>query len=409
MRKIVIIGGGAGGLAAAVAAGHIARKSNRAVSVDVYEALDKTGRSILASGNGRCNFSNMDLDIGRYHNPGFVAQALSHLDVTSKCLPSDNPVADFLANHGLMYREEPDGRLYPATNKSSTVLDVLLSALSCYGIDVQTASPVRRVAFPKKPSKPFHIEFFNRKNIYADKVIVACGGRISRDMLPDGLGFTDTCPMLCPLKTDTSLTRHLNNIRVKCAVRLERRGKVVAVEQGEVLFRKYGVSGIAVFNLSRYALQGDMLVIDFFPDIDMDSFGKLMACRKGILDETCHHNMTFSDFARGLLLDKVAEAVMIRCGIEPDQTCDPAGIKVFADKLKNFNIEVKGICEQQLAQVNRGGFKVGQFDPATLEYMNMPGLHVVGEALDVDGPCGGYNLHWAFASGILAGQAAVLD
>ena len=212
--------------------------------------------------------------------------------------------------------------------------------------------------------------------------------------------------MLGPLRTATDVVRHLNNLRVRCAVTLAGPdGAPKAREAGELLFRDYGVSGIAVFNLSRFAEPGDRLLVDLLPQMpEGDCAGFLHARRRRLSADG--RPLSREAFLRGMLLSAVARAVLEEAGLAPGAPLAKRDVPALAAALKAFPLEVRGIGDERQCQVRRGGADVAAFDPRTLEARAVPGLHVVGEALDVDAPCGGYNLHWAWASGLLAGWSA---
>ena len=385
MGRLAIIGGGAAGLAAAVTAARELRLLGVPGDVAVYEADERVGRSILATGNGRCNFSNARIDAGAYRNAAFVEAALGALAACSEEMAGlapegtcgaagPDPVHAFFAGLGLVWREEGEGRLYPLANKATSVLDVLRAAIV--------------------------------KSLLV-AVVLATGGRTARELLPEGIGFAAARPVLGPLRTATDVVRHLNNLRVRCAVTLAGPdGAPKAREAGELLFRDYGVSGIAVFNLSRFAEPGDRLLVDLLPQVPEDGCAAFLHARR--------RRLAFGDrplsreaFLRGMLLPAVARAVLEEAGLAPGAPLAKRDVAVLARALKAFPLEVRGIGDERQCQVRCGGADVAAFDPRTLEARAVPGLHVVGEALDVDAPCGGYNLHWAWASGMLAGRGAV--
>ena len=172
-----------------------------------------------------------------------------------------------------------------------------------------------------------------------------------------------------------------------------------------MLFRDYGVSGIAVFNLSRFAEPGDLLLIDLLPAVpaaECEGFLHTRRKRLGVAGRT----VTGDDLLRGMLLPAVAQAVLKEAGLRESAPLTKANVPELARALKAFPLVVRGMGDARQCQVSRGGFAVEAFDACTMEAQGVPGLHVVGEALDVDAPCGGYNLHWAWASGILAGRHA---
>ena len=418
MGRLAIIGGGAAGLAAAVTAARELRLLGVPGDVAVYEADERVGRSILATGNGRCNFSNARIDAGAYRNAAFVEAALGALAACSEEMAGlapegtcgaagPDPVHAFFAGLGLVWREEGEGRLYPLANKATSVLDVLRAAAADFGVAEACGRRAVRLDVPDRPGGRFHLRFADGPVGHADAVVLATGGRTARALLPEGIGFAAARPVLGPLRTATDVVRHLNNLRVRCAVTLAGPdGAPKAREAGELLFRDYGVSGIAVFNLSRFAEPGDRLLVDLLPQVPEDGCAAFLHARR--------RRLAFGDrplsreaFLRGMLLPAVARAVLEEAGLAPGAPLAKRDVAVLARALKAFPLEVRGIGDERQCQVRCGGADVAAFDPRTLEARAVPGLHVVGEALDVDAPCGGYNLHWAWASGMLAGRGAV--
>lgn len=415
MKKLAIIGGGASGLTAAIEA---ARSLRSQAEVTVYEANDRVGRSILVTGNGRCNFSNAQIDASLYRNERFVDQALAALDAQSLSIPKtpfaeltfskksfavlDNPVHCFFAGLGLMWREESEGRLYPLSNKASSVLDVLRAAAVDAGVIERCNQEVKCISEPKGAKDQFCIQFKNGDISYADAVILAVGGCAAENiMLPQAIKRTPLKPVLAPLKTDVSHTKELNNIRVRCSLTLASgSGQKKASEEGELLFRDYGVSGIAVFNLSRFFEPGDVISIDFLPQFTQEEIESILLLR---LDSW--HKCKVADILRGVLLPQVARVLAKHIGVQPEKPLRHKDIVLLAQSLKKFSLSIRGLTDARQCQVMRGGFLVEGFNPRTMQAYAVPGLYITGESLDVDAPCGGYNLHWAWASGILAGHS----
>lgn len=422
MKKLMIIGGGSAGLAAAVAAADTlrthgeragARDDADAIEVTVCEADERVGRSILATGNGRCNFSNARIDAELYRNAEFVGAALDELRDQAACdgtfrdaVAHADPVHAFFADLGLVWREEGEGRLYPLANKAASVLEVLRAAARDTGVLEECGCEAVRIDVPAHASDRFHVRFADGAVRHADAVIVATGGRTARTLLPEEFEVEEPRPVLGPLRTDARLVKALNNIRVRCAVSLASPdGETKAHEVGEVLFRDYGISGIVVFNLSRFAEEGDALCIDLLPQTDAPTLESLLLERRARLLEragTC----TGDDVLRGMVLPAVGRGVLKAAGLQPEAPFGKRDAAALAGALKGLALEVRGVGEPRQCQVRRGGFAVEAFDPRSCASFAVPGLHVIGEALDVDAPCGGYNLHWAWASGMLAGRAA---
>lgn len=410
-KTLAIVGGGASGLVAAIAAAERACELGVSLDVCVYERDDRVGRSILATGNGRCNFSNSRLVIGEYRNAEFVRQAYDCLADPEYSEPA-RQVMNFLESCGLEWREEPDGRRYPLANKASVVVDVLRAAAARLGVREQCGKAVKAVEPPHEAGKRFTLRMEDGAFERADAVVVASGGRALEVLDVEGLRKNPLVPVLGPLKVvadDVSFVRELDNIRVKCDVALLRDEgdcmRCVGSESGELMFRKYGVSGICVFNLSRIAQPGDVLSINLLQISDRERAQGYMLARRRQLMQRFGDRMTCADMLRGLVLPRIGEALLKRAGISEGALCDKARAKELARLLADCSLVVAGVGDADICQVRRGGFEVSQFDPATMAAQGAVGLYAAGEALDVDGPCGGYNLHWAWASGLLAGHA----
>ncbi len=423
MEKLAIIGGGASGLAAAIAAADELRTgvtpdegaATHDVEIVVYEADERVGRSILATGNGRCNFSNTQVNAGMYRNSDFVAASFAALqdasgapllDAASADCSCDNPVQAFFANLGLMWREEAQGRLYPLANKASSVLDVLRAAAHVRGVTEVCDLRAVRIDLPQQPGERMHVRFADGAVEHAQAVIVAIGGSGVHELLAGHVACTPAQPVLGPLRTKETLVKQLNNIRVKCEVSLfDASGEQKTSEQGEVLFRDYGVSGIAVFNLSRFAQPDDTLGIDFLPAYTETACEQLLQARVERL-KALGCAPTGEDLLRGMVLPQVARVVLKAAGVDPEQRCAPQDLPVLAGVLKGLRLTVTGIGDARQCQVRRGGVDVASVDASTMELQQVKGLFAAGEALDVDAACGGFNLHWAWTSGLLAGRAA---
>lgn len=442
MKTIAIIGGGAAGLAAAVAAAEAVRDagagagSGAEVRVTVYEASDRVGRSILATGNGRCNFSNAVIGASLYRNGAFVEEALTRLEsAAAEIAPSqrkgpvayESAVLAFFADHGLMWREEGEGRLYPLANKATSVLDCLRAACTAAGVRELVESEVAAVEAPRGEGDRFTLRLADRRLERADAVIVAVGGAVGERLLSAGVPFRKTEPVLGPIATDPRWPRQLDNIRVRGALELWRPGgamspeacrdagfapdehlgeRLVAREVGEVMFRKYGVSGIAAFNLSRLMEPGDQLAVDFVPGVRRMDMTAFLNCRRKMLFASLGRPVTWEDMLRGMVLGPVADVLLKAAGLRGGGETTKEGAAKLACVLKGLRLPVTGLGDERQCQVHRGGVEVAAVDARTCEVREVPGLYVVGEALDVDAPCGGYNLHWAWASGLLAGWSA---
>lgn len=384
--KVAIIGGGAAGLCAAVAA------ARQGAAVALFESGPRVGRKILASGNGRCNLSNLAVSPSAYNHPGFVEPVLA----AHPC----EEVRSFFGDIGLLTYADEEGRVYPTTNVAASVLEVL--RLECAHLGVETHTGFEVVGLSTgSGSDGFEVSSQGGGTLQADAVVVATGGGTS--LLADaGHTLVPYAPVLGPLKTELSLIRGLSGVRVRCAASLlDDTGTAVATERGELLFRDYGVSGIMVFDLSRFLEAGSVLSIDFFPDASLPELEAMLAERSATLAWR-----TAETFFDGMLHSRVAQAVVRAAGLGPTTPVPELPRDRLAALLKDFRLDVIGSGDATQAQVTRGGAAVAEFDPATMESRLTGGLFAAGEVLDIDGRCGGFNLHWAWASGIVAGERA---
>ncbi len=358
MYDAIIVGGGASGLAAAVTAVKRGRK------VLIFESDARIGRKILAAGNGKCNVSNADASAAHY-NSSFI----------DEFLPFSYKVNDFFEALGLKTRII-DGRIYPYSESGNTVLNLLREALKTCEIKTDCA-----VTGIKKTG-----EFFQVNGEKAKKLVLATGseatfGRASYD-LGEIFGHKTTrlTPVLVPLKTDTTDLKGLAGIRAKAVLKVFSDEKERFSEYGEVLFKDNGVSGIVAMNASRFLADGKNsdLIIDFTPDMTADEVKNFLKI----------HSL------EGILHRVVAEAVK--------RQADRLKKPVF-DVVKSFSVKNARSARVKQAQVMRGGLETKDFYP-TLESKLCKNFYACGEVLDVDGACGGYNLHWAFLSGVTVGE-----
>lgn len=402
--RIAVIGGGASGLACAIEA------ARAGAQVEILEAADRTGKKILATGNGRCNLSNADIFAEDYNRPAFVQEAMN-------TLPPEE-VQLFFSEMGLLCYQEEEGRIYPYSGKAATVLDLLRLSASEAGAVERCGVRVASVAAAKDGSWDVRLDDGSTERF--DAVVVCVGGNPPKGLLPSDVACKQARPVLAALKCDTRAIKGLSGIRVRARLYLDVDAQdlrdawldvadpehddvsVGPETRGEVLFRDYGISGIAAFDMSRYVRPGQTVFIDLLPDMDPQE-------KVDFIYDTAmaHPDRTAVQVMSGMLPSRVARAVVVAAGLNPDEPiiAEQEAV-VLAMVSESFGLEVKGIADPKQAQVMRGGYAVKQFDPHTMECIAHPGLYVCGEALDVDGRCGGYNLHWAWTSGMLAGRAA---
>lgn len=395
--NVCVIGGGAAGMLAALTA---AENGHRVL---LLERQSRVGRKLLATGNGRCNLSNYHVSPAHYHGgAGFCDFALSQFDV--------GETLQYFSSLGLLTVSEASGRIYPMSNMAGSVLDVLRYALERPEIDLQTGQTVTAV---RKMPEGFSVKT-ETDTFSARCLILAAGGAAGSKVgggmdgyrLAKSLGHHRTAlyPSLVQLKTDPTYPRALKGVKAQCGISICRGSQVLARNSGEVLFTEYGVSGPAIFDLSRSVSAGGSdltCLLNFFPDWEeaevlhwLSQRQAAMAAHEAstLLTGSCHTRL-------GQMICKSAGFTNQRAaGLTRDD------LRRIAMQATHFALPITGTCGFDQAQVTAGGLDTSEFDPRTLQSRLVPGLYACGELLDIDGDCGGYNLQWAWSSGRLAGK-----
>ena len=393
MRSVTVIGGGASGLIAAISAARCGAHAT------VLEAGDRVGQKILKTGNGRCNLTNMNMKPEAYNAPAFVAPVLESY--------GPERVRMFFEQLGLLTYEEREGRVYPASNTANTVLDTL--RLNCAAMGVDVVCNFEAVDINRR-SDGYVITGGDGTIRKADAVVVATGG--GSDLLSMcGHTILPFRPVLCALKTQTERFRGLSGVRVHAKVNMydmPQARKPYASEVGEVLFREYGLSGIVIFNMSRIVEEGHTVSLDLLPEMGVRKVKTWLDNRYQALTEGQDTSFvpTNEDLLLGMFHPRVGTCVLRAAKCKPSRAADPSAFTDIAKCIKGLRTTVLGTADPRNSQVTRGGVLTDEVNPKTLESRKASELYVAGEVLNVDGRCGGYNLHWAWASGIVAGYNA---
>ncbi|MCI8359835.1 MAG: aminoacetone oxidase family FAD-binding enzyme [Clostridiales bacterium] len=410
---ILVIGGGASGLAAAIAAGRGIAGRRPPASILILERLDRVGKKLLVTGNGRCNITNRDVSPAKFHTvrPEIAEAVLRTL--------SPRQTAAFFAELGVLFRFDETGRAYPYSLQASSVLDALRAGAAEAGALTRCGC---RVTSIRPRGGGFLVEAEERAGpgrYAARRVILAAGGSAAPKLGSDGGGcrllealghiVLPETPAIVQLKTDSTYTRPLKGIKVEGSATLYIDGKKERAEAGEILFTDYGLSGPPILQISRAAVRAGKgrraeVSVDCMPDYPFHRVCALLSNRAA-RRPAC----PLEDYFTGLLHKRVGQTLFKACGLS---LRDPAGgltqvqWKAVASKVKDFRFRVTGHTGWANAQTTAGGLDLAGFSPSGLESRKVKGLYACGEALDVDGDCGGYNLQWAWASGLLAGRSA---
>ena len=394
-----IIGGGASGMAAALAA-----SENANVQVLLFERQNRVGRKLQATGNGRCNLTNLHALEGGYHgeDPSFAAPALERFDPET--------TLSWFRSLGLFTVAEESGKVYPYSDQANSVVDVLRFALNRPNIRLLTGCEIQKV---KACDGGFSLTD-GEDTYFCDKLIIACGGlagtklggTMSGYKLLQKLGHkvTRLRPTLVQLKCDWGGITALKGVRANCHVRMLRDEKIWAESEGELQFTEYGISGPVVFETSRdtAGTPGRWTCrMDFLPGSTHDELSRELLRRR----ET---TLPVDELLTGILHNRLGrvltKAAGVRGGVVSELSEEEIG--AVCEAVKGFELVLTEPMGMDCAQVTAGGVVTEDFDPSTMESRLVSGLYACGEVMDIDGDCGGYNLQWAWSSGRMAGLSA---
>lgn len=393
---IAIIGGGASGLAAAVTAA----RGVEDMSVAVFEKKDVTGKKLSATGNGRCNISNI------------------------RCEGLEQ-VMDFFGSVGISVRKDEEGRFYPYGEDAGEVTSLLTACALNEGAEIFLNSEI--TGMEAKPGGGFLLFVGGKetgacggkagKRIEAKNVLLAAGGKSYASLGTTGDGYImarnlgHSVDKLVPALTAVEVCEDLSalkGVRAKAEVSLYKDGKMIFSERGEVQFRADSLSGICIMNMSRFIRREYDYEIGINPVADFggDELLSMIESRFSI------KGFNAEDALKTLVKRPLAELALRSAGIKPEEKASAVlcgadsrpRLDNLAGSLQDMRFEVKGLKGWNEAQVTAGGVSLAEVDPLTMESKIVPGLFFSGEVLDYDGPCGGYNLHHAWLTGIRAGK-----
>ena len=394
----VVIGGGAAGITAAIAAAENGEK------VLLAESGNRTGRKIAASGNGRCNLMNRgEL---RYYGDARFAES-----VFKTCPRAE--LERFFNRYGLVLTEAEEGRVYPATMNSSTVMGILQRALEMNGVTVQLQTRITEIR--KRHEGNFALTAEGKEAVRAGRVIVCTGGRAQKKLggSDDGYRMLEqmghhtekVLPALVPVVTDRESISGLAGIRAKGTVTLKSGDKTLHRETGEILFTEYGVSGICVMQCARF-IRPDKC------EMEIDLVSGMFPDQREFLEEISRRRVLFAQMPptallEGMMMPKLCYATEKQAGIplrgERCGELSDEDLRRITEAAYHYRVKVKDTRGFEYAQVTSGGARCDEFSPETMESKTVRGLYAAGEVLNVDGDCGGFNLMFAFCSGLIAG------
>lgn len=403
VKSIAVVGAGASGMMAAVWAARAGAK------VTVYERNDRVGKKILATGNGKCNFSNEKMGSAWYFGSGKVM-----IDEIYQSFGLKETI-QFYEELGMRIRNR-NGYLYPASEQAATVLDVLRYEMQRLAVTIHTGQQVMEI---RKLKDGMQLEMQNHQKHQYDTVILACGGMAAPKTGSDGQGIrlaeqlghhiVPNVPALTALRCKEGFYKQVSGVRCDAELTLWISGQKVCTERGELQLTDYGISGIPVFQFSReaaYAVQNQKCTtveIDFLPDYEDNEYTSFWKKRW-----IAQADQTMEQFVTGIVNKKVGLLLLKQADIKETvraENVPKAKRNKLSTMFRSFRVEVRSTNSYEQAQVSAGGVDCREVT-SRMESKLVRGLYFAGEMLDVDGICGGYNLQWAWSSGAVAGMAA---
>ncbi|MDD4494595.1 MAG: NAD(P)/FAD-dependent oxidoreductase [Eubacteriales bacterium] len=411
-KHVIVVGGGAAGLVAAISA------KRQGADVTILERNTRVGKKILATGNGRCNYTNVNADITHYYgkNPGFAANALTEF--------SKSDTISFFQELGIEHKVEELGKVFPMSDQASSFLDVFLYELNELGIQVMCEARVKSIS---KKSGEFIVETNNGDVYKGDSVIIATGGKALPSSGSEGDGYelakslghrvTDIFPSIVQLMLEGGFFKRIDGVKIVGTAEVVYGGKTIVKDRGDILFTNYGVSGPPVLQVSRMAgellnEQGELLneqkeVYLKIRIIDTMSKDELCAIMERRFNQS--RQKTVEQSMIGFINKRLIPVLLEAAGIEPKRSVAELNKKEresIVNILAAWEIKIRGTKGWTSAQATAGGVETDDIDASTMESKLVKGLYFAGEVIDIDGQCGGYNLQWAWSSGFVAGQNA---
>ncbi len=400
MKDVVIIGGGAAGIVAAI----FAALNNSKVTL--LERNDKCGKKLLITGNGRCNYWNSDQNLNHYHT--------DDIDILKeiKTKENDNKILDFFDSIGIVHKIK-NGYYYPYSNQAISIKNALITKAKLLNVEI-----INNVFVEEIIKDSTFIINPNKENIRSKKVIITTGGMAASKTGSDGNGYnlaktfghtiSKPLPALTSLIGEGNYFKKWAGIRSDVIISLYENDKRICTETGEIQLTDYGISGICTFNISRYASIGlnkgkkEIVKINFVPWLN--------SSLKDYLNQKAKEmkGYSISQILEGFLNYKLVNLLLEKSHIKNDdmwENINESNKKLLVNNITNFKINITGTSTFDKAQVTTGGIPLTEINPKTMESNKIKGLYFAGEILDVDGDCGGYNLGFAFITGMIAGKS----
>ncbi len=378
MKKVAVIGAGPSGLMSIFAL----LEENSDVEITLFESSNEIGKRIKVSGNGRCNFFHLPIEYDKYSSPSYAKKYMELF------LSKYQEIFDKL---GFIYYHDEEGRCYPLSESSKTIIHLFTTFLEKKKVKVLLNTPVTKLI-----SKDNHVEltYLDKKELF-DDVILSVGGfsylydeNAKREFfINNNIKLTKLSPSLTPIKTNKYLNKNLEGKRFKVCLSLTYKNQEVFKENGEILFKKDGISGIVTFNLSSYLARkhltnyNDYLIhIDFAPNLDKEQLNQILY----------NTNFSLEDNLNRLFIKELKDELIL------------TKAKDIIELIKNYKLTIIQLYPFASSQVTSGGIPLESIKDFALK--DSPHIYPCGEILDIDGVCGGYNIAFCFASGYIVGK-----
>lgn len=402
-KNVIIVGGGASGLVAAISA------ARQGANVTIIEQKDRLGKKILSTGNGKCNLTNeyMKIDCFRGDDTSIVSKVLETFGYKETC--------EFFESLGVILKNR-QGYIYPISDQATTIVDILCMEVMRLNVNVVLNESVTSVNSNKKG----FVVKSNDNTYYGESVILATGGKASPVLGSDGSGYgiaksfghkiSPVVPALVQLQGKGNFFKTISGVRTNATVSIYVDGEMLGKDTGELQLTNYGISGIPVFQISRYAAKAlhqkktVKAEIDFLPTMSMEELSSYMEQRKQL-----HSHKKMGEFFIGMFHSKLIDLFLKISKVDSKtyvKDVTDRQWQILLKLIKSFFVDIEGTNSFEQAQICAGGVKTSEVNADTLESLLEDDLYLTGELLDVDGICGGYNLQWAWATGFIAGENA---
>jgi len=402
MQKVLVVGGGAAGMMAAISA------RNHGAEVVVLERNNRVGKKILATGNGRCNYTNINLSINNYHgkNSKFPYSCLSQFNAYD--------AIDFFERLGIAPFIEENGKVFPMSLQSSSVLDVLRFEMEHLGVDIITEAYVTDVYKNDK----FTVALQDGRKFYGDSIILATGGKAAPNTGSDGNGYRlaerfghkieYVFPGLVQLKLEGNFFKQVEGVKIIGTAELYDGERLIRKDEGDILFTSYGISGPPILQISRSANhllnegKEPVLKVSIIKDKSREELENYLHYRFSFMKKK-----TIEISLIGLINKRLIVPILKEIGIDRNKyiaQISKEEIKRISHILTDLRFNIAGSNSWDSAQVTAGGVRTDEINNSTMESKLVKGLYFAGEIVDVDGDCGGFNLQWAWSSGYVAGK-----